>query len=208
MSTFQVPTRSEKAGERNAARAGRPAQLTRDAVLGAALALADTEGIEALSMRRLAAELGCGAMTLYTYVRDREDLLSGVVGLLIAEVEAGHLPGSSWQEDVRRAAASYRTMALRHPRAFPALALAPSSDPGLRAHVRRIVDGLMEGGFDEATARELFSVVDSFGSGFLLMELSGPEEPAEGDPLEPLDESAYWRGFDVIIAGAERVLGV
>ena len=66
----------------------------------------------------------------------------------------------------------------------------------------------MEGGFDEATARELFSVVDSFGSGFLLMELSGPEEPAEGDPLEPLDESAYWRGFDVIIAGAERVLGV
>ena len=159
-------------------------------------------------MRRLAAELGCGVMTLYTYVRDREDLLSGVVGLLIAEVETGHLPGSSWQEDVRRAAASYRAMALRHPRAFPALALAPSSDPGLRAHVRRIVDGLMEGGFDEAAARELFSVVDSFGSGFLLMELSGPEEPAEGDPLEPLDESAYWRGFDVIIAGAERVLGV
>ena len=101
-------------------------------------------------MRRLAAELGCGVMTLYTYVRDREDLLSGVVGLLIAEVETGHMPGSSWQEDVRRAAASYRAMALRHPRAFPALALAPSSDPGLRAHVRRIVDGLKEGGFDEA----------------------------------------------------------
>lgn len=157
-------------------------------------------------MRRLAAELGCGAMTLYTYVRDREDLISGIVGLLIAEVDAGHRPGSSWQEDVRRGAASYRAMALRHPRAFPALALASSSDAGLRAHVRHIVDGLKEGGFDEPTARELFSVVDSFGSGFLLMELSEPDEPVEEDPLEPLDEAAYWRGIDLIIAGAERVL--
>jgi AcrR family transcriptional regulator len=175
-------------------------------VLSAALALADHEGLEALTMRRLAAELCCGVMTLYSYVRDREDLLSGVVALLIAEVDAGHATGSSWQDDLRRGAASYRAMALRHPRAFPALALASSSDPGLRAHVRRIVDGLKEGGFDEPTARELFSVVDSFGSGFLLMELSEPEEPAEDDPLEPLDEAAYWRGFELIIAGAEAML--
>jgi hypothetical protein len=145
-------------------------------------------------------------MTLYTYVRDRDDLLSGVVALLIVEVDAGHAPGSSWQDDLRRGAASYRAMALRHPRAFPALALARSSDPGLRAHVRRIVDGLKEGGFDEPTARELFSVVDSFGSGHLLMELSEPDEPEERDPLEPLDEAAYWRGVDLIIAGAGQVL--
>jgi hypothetical protein len=145
-------------------------------------------------------------MTLYTYVRDRDDLLSGIVGLLIAEVDVGHRPGCTWQEDIRRGARSYRAMALRHPRAFPALALAPSSDPGLRAHVRRIVDGLKEGGFDEQTARELFSVVDSFGSGFLLMELSEPREPADDDPLEPLDEAAYWRGFELIIAGARSVL--
>lgn len=175
-------------------------------MLAAALTLADREGLEALTMRRLAAELGCGVMTLYTYVRDRDDLLSGVVGLLIAEVDAGHEPGCTWQQDLRRGAASYRTMALRHPRAFPALALAPSSDPGVRAHVRRIVDSLREGGFDEPTARELFSVVDSFGSGFLLMELSEPDEPEEDDPLEPLDETAYWRGLEMIIAGAERVL--
>ena len=170
------------------------------------LALVDEEGLETLTMRRLAADLGCGVMTLYTYVRDRDDLLSGIVGLLIAEVDTGHRPGATWQDDVRRAAASYRAMALRHPRAFPALALAPSSDPGLRAHVRRIVDGLKEGGFSESAARELFSVVDSFGSGFLLMELTEPHELAEDDPLEPLDEAAYWRGIDLIIAGAQRVL--
>jgi len=206
MSTSDTDGRARSAVRRTTARTGRPARLSREAVLAAALALADREGPEALTMRRLAAELGCGVMTLYTYVRDREDLLSGVVGLLIAEVEAGHLPGSTWQDDVRCGAASYRAMALRHTRAFPALALAPSSDAGLRAHVRHIVDGLKEGGFDEQTARELFSVVDSFGSGFLLMEFSEPDEPKEDDPLEPLDEAAYWRGVELIIAGAERVL--
>lgn len=192
-------------GERSTPRPGRPASLSRAVVLRAALALVDREGLEALSMRRLAAELGCGAMTLYTYVRDREDLMSGVVGLLISEVDAGHRPGSSWQDDVRRGTASYRDMALRHRRAFAALALAPSDDPGVRAHVRRIIDGFRQGGLDEAAARELFSVLDCFSSGFLLMELSEPEE-AEDDPLEPLDESAFWRGIELIIAGAERVL--
>jgi len=219
MSTAEAKNTSGEAGPKAGVRraspragglthAGRPARLSRKAVLEAALALADRKGLEALTMRRLAAELNCGVMTLYTHVRDRRDLLSGVVGLLIAEVETGHMQGSSWQEDVRRAASSYRTMALRHPRAFPALALAPSLDLNLRAHVRRIVDGLKEGGFDEATARELFSVIDSFGSGFLLMELSEPGEAEEDDPLEPLDEAAYWRGIELIIAGAERVLGV
>ena len=193
--------------EQEPARPGRPPRLSRETVVAAALALADREGVEALSMRRLAAELGCGVMTLYGHVRDRDDLLSGVVGLLIAEIDTRHVPGESWPDAVRRSAASYWAMALRHPRAFPALALASSSDPELRAHLRRIVAALVAAGLTEQAARELFSVLDSFASGFLLMELSDPDEPsAEGEPLEPVDEQAYVRGLELIIAGADRVL--
>jgi AcrR family transcriptional regulator len=187
-------------------RAGRPARLSRDQVLAAALALADREGLEAVTMRRLAADAGCGVMTLYTYVRDRDDLLSGVTGLLISEVDASVVPGESWPDTVRRGSASYRAMALRHPRAFPALALAPSADAGLRAHLRRIVGTLVAGGLSESTARELFGVLDSYCSGFLLMELSGDGEDDEPDDLEPLDEAAFWRGIELIVAGAEKVL--
>ena len=192
-------------GGHGATRPGRPAQLSRSQVVAAALALADREGLEALTMRRLASELACGVMTLYTYVRDRDDLLSGLAGLLIAEVETGYVAGDSWQDHVRRGSRSYRAMALRHPRAFPALALAPSEDPELRAHVRRLVDGYRAAGLDDAGARDLFGVLDSYASGFLLMELSAPAEE-EPDPLEPLDEAAFWRGLELIVAGAERVL--
>jgi AcrR family transcriptional regulator len=189
------------------ARAGRPAGLSRPAVVDAALAVADRSGVEALTMRGVAAELGCGVMTLYTYVRDRGDLLSGVIARLIDEVDVRHEPGESWETVARRGAATYRAMALRHPRAFPALALAPSADPGLQAHLERILEGLVAGGLSRSAARDLFGVLDSFASGFLLMELSWPEERAEAaESLEPFDEDAYRRGLELILAGARSVL--
>lgn len=204
---MEPPTAQTRSLRRDASRGGRPTQLSRQVVLAAALELADREGLAALTMRRLAAELGRGAMTLYTYVRDRDDLVSGLVGLLTAEIETAHVAGESWQDHVRRGSASYRAMALRHRRSFPALALARSDDPALQTHLRHILAGLVAAGLDAAVARDLFGVLDSFASGFLLMELSEPEErPDEPDPLEPLDEAAFWRGVELIIAGAERML--
>jgi AcrR family transcriptional regulator len=207
MSTSRAGDRSRASAPHAAPRAGRPAQLSRQDVLTTALALADREGLAALTMRRLARELGCGVMTLYTYVRDRDDLLSGIVGLLTAEVVTDYVPGCSWQDHVRRGTASYRAMALRHPGAFPALALAPSDDPALQSHLRRLLDGMVAAGLEQTAARDLFVVLDSFGSGFLLMELSGPPDDEDAsDELEPLDEAAFRRGVELVIAGAEAML--
>jgi AcrR family transcriptional regulator len=88
---------------------GRPPQRTRTQVVAAAIAVADAEGLEALTMRRLAAELGAGVMSLYTYVRDKDDLVDQMVDQISAfepgEGGADLLDLVRWQRDLM----------LRHP---------------------------------------------------------------------------------------------
>lgn len=100
--------------------ARRPAALTqqreplsKDRVLRAAMELADREGIEALSMRRLAAELGVEAMSLYYYVKSKDDILDGIVDLALGEVEPPS-SGSDWKSAVRDSAISYHDTLRRH----------------------------------------------------------------------------------------------
>jgi AcrR family transcriptional regulator len=100
--------------------ARRPAALTqqrqplsKDRVLRAAMELADREGIEALSMRRLASELGVEAMSLYYYVKSKDDILDGIVDLALSEVEPPS-SGSDWKSAVRDSAISYHDTLRRH----------------------------------------------------------------------------------------------
>ena len=88
--------------------------LSRERVLRAAMALADEQGIEALSMRRLAAELGVEAMSLYYYVRSKAELLDGILGLAQDEIEVPSGRGG-WKAAVRRSAISYHDTLMRHP---------------------------------------------------------------------------------------------
>src|SRR5689334_12975423 len=88
--------------------------LSRDRVLHTALALADEIGVESLSMRRLAKELGVEAMSLYNHVRDKEDLLSGLVDLVFAEIEPPTLE-NGWREAMRGRANATRQALRRHP---------------------------------------------------------------------------------------------
>jgi AcrR family transcriptional regulator len=88
--------------------------LNRDRVLRTALELADREGIAALSMRRLAAELGVEAMSLYYYVKRKDDILDGIVDLALSEV-APPAGGTDWKSAVRRSAISYHDTLRRHP---------------------------------------------------------------------------------------------
>ena len=88
--------------------------LTRERIVDAALRLMDTEGLEAVTMRRIGRELGVEAMSLYNHVCDKEDILNGVVEAVMAEFE---FPAASkdWRETARRAARSWRTILKRHP---------------------------------------------------------------------------------------------
>ena len=76
--------------------------------------LADREGIDALSMRRLAAELGVEAMSLYYHVKSKDDILAGIADLAMTEIEPAS-PEGDWKSAVRRSAMSYHEALDRHP---------------------------------------------------------------------------------------------
>lgn len=90
------------------------APLSRDRVLRTAMALADRDGLGALSMRRLAGELGVEAMSLYYHVRNKEGILAGIADLALGEIESP-TGTNDWKADVRRSAISYHETLLRHP---------------------------------------------------------------------------------------------
>src|SRR5579859_4631175 len=90
------------------------APLTRERVLRAAVALADTGGIEALTMRRLGQDLGVEAMSLYNHIANKDELLDEMIDLVFGEIE---LPtgGGDWRAAQRRRAVSAHQALLRHP---------------------------------------------------------------------------------------------
>ncbi len=95
--------------------------LTRQRVLEMALDLIDRQGLEALSMRKLAAELGVEAMSLYKHVANKDDLLAGVGELVWGKVAATTPPTDDWAAWLRALAAAIRGTVHRHPRALPVL---------------------------------------------------------------------------------------
>ena len=94
--------------------AARREQLNRDRVLAAAVALADAEGVDAVSMRGLAQHLGVVPMALYKHVANKDELLDGMIDAVVAEIEPP-VPGPDWRAAVRRRILSARTVLLRHP---------------------------------------------------------------------------------------------
>ena len=107
--------------------------LTRARALERAVAIADREGIAKLSMRRLARDLGVEAMSLYHHVRDKEDILDGMVDLVFAEVE---LPagGTEWRTEMRGRATSLRAALVRHPWAVGLMDSRRSPGPATLRH--------------------------------------------------------------------------
>ena len=89
-------------------RPGRPARVRREQILAAAAALADEGGIEAVTMRSIGQQLGVEAMSLYRHVRDKDDVLDGIVDLVFAEIDLPP-PGVDWKTAMRRRAISART---------------------------------------------------------------------------------------------------
>src|SRR5262252_10334550 len=109
--------------------------LTRERVLAKAIAVADKNGIEALSMRRLGQALGVEAMSLYKHVANKDAILDGLLERVLAEVQLPQ-PGGDWEAELRRAAIALRDALARHPWAC-GLVMAPASWPNaLGARIR------------------------------------------------------------------------
>ena len=152
--------------------------LSKERVLHAAVALAARDGIESLTMRKLAEELEAGAMSLYHYVPNKEELLDGMVDIVFGEIE---LPSSDvdWRTAMRQRAISTREVLNRHRWAVGLMESRATPGPAsFRVH-NAVLGYLREGGFSVELTIQAYSVLDAYIYGFALQEKSVPFESAE-----------------------------
>ena len=152
----------------NAAAGDTRLPLSRERVLHAAVELADEQGIESLSMRRLAQRLGVEAMSLYHHVRNKQDLLGGMLDLVYAEVEPPSDEGD-WRPAMRRSAVSFHHALLRHPWAC-GLLVSPSigPSPARLRHMDQVLGALRAAGFSDVMTHHAYHALDSHIVGFTL----------------------------------------
>jgi AcrR family transcriptional regulator len=153
-----VVTQEASTGERRA-------PLTRERVLRTAMQLADAGGIEGLSMRRLGQELTVDAMALYRHVQNKDDLLDGIVELIVAEIERAPA-NQDWKRNLREQAMAARRVMLRHPWARRVLEDRPKGGPVFLAYVESVLATLRDNGFSVELAHHLLHVMGSRIFGF------------------------------------------
>ena len=209
----------------------RASRLSRDRVLAAAIELADRDGIAALTMRRLAEELGTGAMSAYYHVANKDDLLGLMVDLVVEEMDLADA-GPDWKAALKRTATSAHDVLRRHPWATPLLL----SGPGVSAARLRYMDAMLgclrRAGFSPEQTDLAYHALDSHIMGFTLwlvgisagleklgpvsnvFDLFDPEalpylaEHAQQHLRERRDgeQGAFEFGLDLILDGLERRL--
>jgi AcrR family transcriptional regulator len=165
-------------------------------VLRAAVALADRSGIGSLTMRRLGRELGVEAMSLYKHVAGKNEILGGIVDLVVAEIEIP-TPGSDWKAAMRRRAMSARHVLGRHPWAIGLLESRGSAGPTVLRYLDGVLASLRAGGFSVEAAVHAFWVLDSYVYGHVIQETSLPFHTSQelagstGAVLEHLPAGEY-----------------
>ena len=154
------------------------APLTRERVLFAALAMADRDGLEAVTMRRLGQELGVEAMSLYNHVANKDDMLDGLVDLVFAEIV---LPDdtSDWKTSMRGRAISAHEALLRHPWATSRMQSRTRPGPATLRHHDFVLGSLRRAGFTVVMAAHAFSVIDGYVYGFALQQVNLPLQSRE-----------------------------
>jgi AcrR family transcriptional regulator len=163
--------------------------LSRARVLTAALGLVDAEGVDALTMRRLARELDCNAMALYRYAAGRDALLDGVVETVLAELVITP-EVTDWEGQLRRTAHDFRALALAHPHVVPLLVTRPLATPlGLRPvgtlrPLETLLALLVSAGFSARDALHVYRAYNGFLYGHVLTEMQEMvTNPEESDDL-------------------------
>ena len=128
----------------------RRTRLNRDRVLRAAVALADEAGIDALNMRKLSEELGVVPMALYKHVANKEELLDGMVDIVVGEIDppaSGDSCDGSWKDAIRRRILSARRSLQRHPWASGVIESRTDPSPVMLAYIDSMIGMFRAGGF-------------------------------------------------------------
>lgn len=179
--------------------------LNRARVVAAAMALADDEGIDAVSMRGLAEDLGVVPMALYKHVADKEDLLDGMVDALIAEMPATPpLPPRQWQEGLRVMLLGARSVVISHAWARRVIETRTSRTPAVLDHMERVTQIFLRAGFSADLTHHVMHLLGNRIWGFspeLFNESAGSADrkPGKGGTPDP----ANYPGILAITADAQ-----
>lgn len=223
------PTTARIAGPSPGKKADPRARLSREQVARAALDLLDRHGLEALSMRRLADELGVGTMTLYGYFGNKDDLLDAVIDAAVADREQVALEGP-WQDQLRTLMQATRRGLGRH----PSLVKVRAERPVLRPEALRFAEAgltiLRAAGLSKTEAARAFRLLFTFVFGYVSFSPDHAAEDAKRDSkaatavLPPREyptltatadeladamagDATFDFGLDLIIDGIEGRLG-
>jgi len=206
--------------------------LNRERLLEAAVAIADSEGIEGLSMRRLGRELGVEAMSLYNHVAGKEDLEHGIVEVVLAEIEHPR-PGRDWREEIRRTAVSSHAAFVRHRWSCSLLTHGSGISRVRMQWMEAVLGTFRQAGFSPNLTHHAYHAIDSHITGFTLWQVGMPfrtheelVELAEGflgrisadefpyvvehaeehiAPPDPAEKPEFEFGLDLILDGLERL---
>ena len=158
---------------RNTSEAGSRRRVSRERVLRTAIARADADGLEALTMRTLAEELGVAPMTLYRRVADKDDLVDAMVDIVFSEIGAPSGAGD-WKSAMRRRAISIHDVLARHRWAIGLMESRRRPGPANLRHHDAVFGRLRAAGFSIEMAAQAYSVLDSYVYGFTLTKMSFP----------------------------------
>ena len=152
--------------------APRQEPLSRQRILDAAIALLERDGAAALSMRRLAGELGVEAMSLYHHIEGRGELLRELSERLFRPLEAIE-PAANWRETCRRFANALRGIAVTRPATFQLMGLQPLETPLALRPIEILLGSLVGDGFSPGEALTVYRSVASYARGYALAEVAG-----------------------------------
>jgi AcrR family transcriptional regulator len=194
----------------------RTALLSRQRIVEAAGALVDAEGLDALSMRRLATELGVQGPSLYNHFATKAEIIDAVADAVIEQVDVSAFGACAWPEALRRWATSYRAVLAEHPNIVPALAHGPGRRPAGLAMADVVYGALIDAGWPPARATHIGalmrylvtgSALGSFALGFDIDPALYSEyphlhrAPQLAAHHEAVDSGAFELGLDLLITG-------
>jgi AcrR family transcriptional regulator len=201
----------------------RPRQslLTRQRIVETASALVDAEGLEAVSVRRLATELGVQGPSLYNHFATKAEILDAVADAVIAQVDVSAFATHGWREALRLWAHSYQAVLGAHPNIVPVLAHGPGRRPAALAMADVVYGALVEAGWSPARATHIGALMRYLVTGSALgsfaLGFSGDPQLYDRYPhlrqahrlaenQERVDEGAFTLGLDTLLSGLDSLL--
>jgi AcrR family transcriptional regulator len=204
----------------------RPRQplLSRERIIEAAAALVDAEGLDAVSIRRLATELGVSGPSLYNHVATKDDILDAVADEILAGVDVTCFEHQDWRQALRTWARSYRAALAAHPNIVPHTARGPGRRPRALAMADAVHGGLVDAGWPPARATHIGAMIRYLITGSALGSFAGgfaadPDLYAGryphlhqahrlADHRDSVDEAAFELGLKTMIEGLDQIFSL